>query len=78
MFPKYGSCYDNSYSKANETPAKRPPLGVKPKKCWLLDRADELKRAIKEYVDADNFEHIEVWIVQLNDINQQLKEFTRE
>jgi hypothetical protein len=44
-----------------------PPRGVAPKYIWMLQRADNLKRAIQEYTDVNLVVPVE-WITEYNEL----------
>lgn len=47
--------------------AVKPPLGVTPKDIWDLKRCEELRRAIKEYLEAGMEVHT-VWLIEYNEL----------
>lgn len=57
--------------------AKKPPLGVVPRRIWLVERRNELRRAIIDYVEADVPVVLE-WCEELDQITKELEELTRE
>lgn len=57
--------------------AKKPPLGVVPRRIWLVERRNELRRAIIDYVEADVPVVLE-WCEELDQITKELEELIRE
>ena len=45
----------------------KPPLGIKPRKLWLEERASELCGAIGRYINAGNPD-VEEWRIELSEI----------
>ena len=55
----------------------KPPIGITPRGIWLMDRYEKLKSAIKRYMDADLNVSVE-WITEFNQLQEELKEDTKE
>lgn len=62
------------------TEIAKPPLGVKPRQFWLMERAEDLSRAIHEQY-AQGFggrldhERLTGWIAELRQIESELSSF---
>lgn len=58
----------------------KPPLGVKPRQFWLIERAEDLSRAIHEQY-AQGFEgrldheRLMGWIMELRQVESELNSF---
>jgi len=78
MGKKYYNWWTDCYYE-EEPMVKKPPLGVIPGHIWLENRRDDLRRAIKEYVDFDeleNYDLVKNWLVELEEVNNQLRELS--
>jgi len=50
---------------AEITGANKPPIGIMPERIWLEHRQEELKSAIKRYLDA-NLKVPDEWVCEYN------------
>ena len=51
---------------------EKPPLGLRPKNIWLLERRDEIYQAMQRYLEACQ-PIPEDWLEQLLEIEKELK-----
>ncbi len=61
------------------TEIEKPPLGVMPRRYWLEQRANELSRAIRDYVvfigkgySGNNWGLVGVWSAELRKVAEEL------
>lgn len=52
---------------------EKPPIGIIPKKIWIEQRINEIRRAVNEYINAGMRVNVE-WIEEYNQLLKELKE----
>lgn len=63
----------NEY-KVTALPNYEPPIGIMPREVWLEKRLEELRSAIKRYIEAGYYVK-EDWVKEYNSLLEEVKEY---